>query len=221
MKNILFFLVTFLFLSTGYSQYGIGGGLSYLKGFGVAKPYVGFNLFGEFAKDYESSFYIRASFYGKNRLNTTGTNVVYLESLDPLDFSINSVETVDYVNYTTIDGGIRYYIIDGYDSGFALYGGSNMMAILNQTKRKVSDFDQTKYKLPSTSPLNGTVINLGIGFTGGAKYTIPAVGTLFLDLTVDYLIAGIASNETAQTMANQFYTPLLFGVSFGFRKDFY
>jgi hypothetical protein len=221
MKKIFLFLVTFLFISVGRSQYGFGGGLSYLKGFGVTKPYIGFSLFGEFARDYESSIYVRASFYGKNRLNATGTDIVYLEALDPLDYSIKFTETIDYVNYTTIDGGIRYYIIDGYDSGFALYGGSNIIAILNQTKRTVGDFDQTKYKLPSSSPLNGSVINLGFGFTGGAKYTIPAVGTLFLDLSLDYLVAGIASNETAQTIANQFYTPLIFGLSLGFRKDFY
>ena len=69
-------------------------------------------------------------------------------------------------------------------------GGSNMMLMINQAKMKVGDYDQSKYRIPVGQSLNGNVVSLGVGFTGGVKYSIPAVGTLFFSFltNVSFLI---------------------------------
>jgi len=211
-----------LFSFSSEAQYGLSGGVSLLKGFGVPKPYVGFSLGGEFPRDNEPSFFIKASFYGKNRLDPSlGSTTIYLEALDPNNFSIASVSGNSFFNYTTINGGMRYYILDGYDTGFALYGGSNVMGVINQAKIKADGFDKSTFRIPATNSLNGTILNLGIGFSGGAKYTIPEVGTLFFDAEVDYLVFSLPSNQTASDLASFFYSPVVFSLTLGFRKDLY
>ena len=128
-----------------------------------------------------------------------------------------------YFNYTTIDGGTRYYILDGYDSGFGLYGGSNVIGIVNRAKIKLQDYDHSKYRLPAGTSLNGTVLSLGVGFNGGAKYTFPGIGSLFLDANVNYLLLMIPSNDVSKIITPYFTnnSPLIFTLNFGFRKDFY
>lgn len=221
-KRIAFF--TFLIqISISNAQYSVNGGVSYLKAFGIPKPYIGFHIGGEIPRDNEVSFYLRAAFYANNKLD----NVLYpahyisLENLDPNDFTIATVKADSYFNYKTIDGGMRYYLMDGYDNGFALYGGSNVMGIINKAKYKVGDFDESKYRLPVGTELTGTILNLGVGFSGGAKYTFTGVGSLYFDLTCDYILIPLSSNQTAADIGYNFYSPLLFSFNFGFRKDFY
>lgn len=221
-KRIAFFAFL-LQISISNAQYSVNGGVSYLKAFGIPKPYIGFHIGGEIPRDNEVSFYLRASFYAKNKLD----NVLYpahyiaLENLDTNNFTIATVKADSYFNYKTIDGGMRYYLLDGYDNGFALYGGSNVMGIINKAKYKVGDFDESKYRLPVGTELTGTILNIAVGFSGGAKYTFTGVGSLYFDLTCDYILMPIFSNQTALDMANNFYSPLLFTINFGFRKDFY
>ncbi len=219
-----FYLTILLFfvLGNASAQYGLTGGISFLRPFGVQSTFVGLKLGGEIPKDNENSIYVNATFYGKKRLDPSlGTTTIQLENIDPNDYSLKFVSTDSYFNYITVDGGNRYYLIDGYDSGFSLYGGSNLMGIINFAKMKIPDYDQSKYRLPQNQSLNGSVISLGVGFTGGAKYSVPAVGTFFFDVVADYMILGMSSNQTASDIGNHFYSPILFSFNFGFRKDFY
>lgn len=222
MKKILFF-VFFVQISILNAQFSLNGGISTLKAFGVPKPYVGIHLGAEIPRDNEVSFYLRGSFYAKNELDPTlyYSPPVQLTANDPNDFTYATANTRSFFNYKTFDGGIRYYIMDGYDNGFALYGGSNVMGIINKAKVKVDDFDHSKYHLPTGYSVNGTVLNLGVGFSGGAKYTYPGIGSIYFDMTLDYIIIGLPSNLTAQTIANNCFSPLLFSFNIGFRRDFY
>lgn len=206
------------------AQYSLNGGLSTLKTFGNSKPYLGLHFGGEFPRDNETSFCIKLGMYARNQLdpNLYGKVSIDLENLDTNNYTIMSVSGDSYFNYTTIDGGMRYYILDGYDNGFSLYGGSNVMGIINRAKVKLDDFDETQYRLPTGTALKGTVLNMAIGFNGGAKYTIPAVGTVYLDMNFNYLLLSVASNSTASDIATKFMTsPVLFSFNLGFRKDFY
>jgi hypothetical protein len=205
------------------AQYSFNGGLSTLKAFGIQKPYYGVHLGAEFPKDNEVSFYLRAGFYAKNRLDPLvyPPKQIYLTPIDPLDFTLVTVQADGYFNYKTIDGGMRYYLLEGYDNGMALYGGSNLMGIINKAQYKIGDFDQTKYRLPSGTTTTGTVLNIAAGLSGGAKYTFAGIGSIYFDLTFDYILAALPSNTTAQEIAGSFYSPLVFSFNFGFRKDFY
>ncbi len=218
------FIIGLLFSFNSLAQYSITGGLNGLTSFGGLKKFGGFGLGVESPKDNEETFYARINFYGKNMLDTTlGKVSITLDNLAKDDFTIMSVSGDSYLNYTTIDGGTRYYLFDGYDSGFALYGGSNVIGIINRAKIKLEDYDHSKYRLPAGSSLNGTVLSLGVGFNGGGKYTFPGIGSIFLDANINYLLLSIPSNEVAKVITPLFTnnSPLLFSINLGFRKDFY
>ncbi len=218
-----FFLFAYFFLSGFFinAQYSLNGGLSTLNAFGQ-KSYMGFHLGGEFPKSNDLSMYLRASFYGKREADpfTQGSYFIQLDNINPLD-AVTFVKATSTFNYTTFDGGMRYYILDGYDDGFALYGGTNVMGAINSAKFKLDSFDDTKYRVPGTTSLSGTILNVGVGLSGGAKYTFPGIGSIYFDSTVDYLIISKASNSTAQNIGGQFFSSILFSFNIGFRRDFY
>jgi hypothetical protein len=122
------------------------------------------------------------------------------------------------MNYTIIEGGTRYYIGDGYDSGFGAYGGGNVSALFNTIKRTYGDYDQSLYQLNTTEVAKGSIFNVGFGLCGGVKNTFAGIGTLYFDAGFSYLILSIPSSNSIST---NMYTPLLFTFNFGFRKEFY
>ena len=200
------------------AQYGLSGGLDVLKAFGNSKPYVGMHFGGEFPRNDQQSMYARISFYAKQKETINGST--FAQAIDQTVFP-NSL-TVGYLNsmnYTIIEGGNRYYLGDGYDSGFGVYGGGNFMLVFNSVKRKYDDYDQTKYALSSTELPKGSIFNLGVGISGGVKHTLAGIGTFYLDAGFAYMLVSSASNTTAQS--SNLYAPLLFSFNVGFRKDFY
>jgi len=147
------------------------------------------------------------------------------------------------MNYTTLEGGTRYYIGNDYDNGFSGYGGTNFMLLFNTVKQTygasfidpsntITDENytwQNDYVFDTNNPDSdvedrGQIINLAIGLQGGLKYTIPAVGTAYLDIGAQYIIYATTSN----TLASQEFDPntgqfsrLVFLFTLGFRKDLY
>ena len=219
----IFFSLACIFSSfISSSQVGIYGGFSTLKPFGVPSAYFGGHLGFESPRDDESSFYLRAAFYAKRKLDPLMSipltySLVPLKDTDPF----SSVSGYSTFNYTTIDGGYRYYILDGYESGFALYGGTNVMGVINKVKLKLDDFDTDKYRLDNSTQINGTILSMGAGLSGGAKYTLAGVCTFYIDATMDYLFALIPSNQLAVNQFSSFGSQILFSVNLGVRKDLY
>lgn len=222
LKGILFIVFVFC-ITILKAQYSVNGGLSTLSPFGTSQKYVGFHIGGEFPNDNEVSRYIRVALYSKKKLDPLlhEESSILLEPLDPNDYNVAFVSGVTTFNYSTIDGGLRYYILDGYDNGFALYGGSNVMGVFNKVKFTVDDYDKSKYRIPVGTTLSGTVLNFGVGLSGGAKYTFPGIGSVYFDATFDYLLLSLPSSANAGSMAEKFYSPILFSFNVGFRKDFY
>ncbi len=218
------FIVVLLLSCISNAQYSLTGGVNGLTTFGGLKKFGGFGIGFESPKDNEETFYVRMNFYSKRMLDSSlGQFSITMDNIDKTDFTVMSVIGDSYLNYITIDGGTRYYLFDGYDSGFSLYGGSNVMGVINQAKLKLHDYDHSKYRLPAGASLTGTVLNLGVGFNGGAKYTFPGIGSIFLDANINYLLLSIPSNDVAKVITPYFTngSPLLFTVNLGFRKDFY
>ena len=212
-------IVAILSLISGFSlaQFGAAGGISVLKAFGMPKPYVGIHLGGEIPRDDQVSLYGRISMYGKQEdpiISFTNVNAI-----DPLTFpSSKNIVYQNAMNYTIIEGGTRYYIGDGYDSGFGAYGGGNVSALFNTIKRTYGDYDQSLYQLNTTEVAKGSIFNVGFGLCGGVKNTFAGIGTLYFDAGFSYLILSIPSSNSIST---NMYTPLLFTFNFGFRKEFY
>jgi hypothetical protein len=200
------------------AQVGLSGGINMLKGFGTPKPYVGMHLGVEIPRDDANSIYGRVSFYGKQREDFKSTTYVTAINPSTNPYSLN-VGYQSSMNYTILEGGNRYYIGDGYDSGFGGYGGGSVMLIFNSVKRNYDDFDQTLYTLPTTELPKGSIFNLGFGLNGGLKYTFAGIGSVYGDASFGYMILGQASNATASSTT--LYSNLIFTFNVGFRKELY
>lgn len=217
MKKIILLLVLLFNTAFIMAQFGVSGGVSVLKGFSTPKPFVGLHVGGEIPRDDKVSFYGRLSLYGK-QMESEGKSL-YLTSADNMSYT--EVKYRNSMNYVILEGGNRYYIGDGYDSGFGAYGGGTFMLVFNSVKRNYDDFDEVKYPLPSTEIRKGSIFNLAVGLGGGIKHTIAGVGTLYLDASLAYMIMGTASNATASGVVGSLYSPLIFTFGLGFRKDIY
>jgi hypothetical protein len=220
-RNIKYLVVVVILLigsTAAQAQFGVSGGMSVLKGFGVQKPYIGMHFGGEIPRDDQISLYARLSLYARQQEPTNGFTIVTATDFTTVPYS----QTISYsstFNYTIVEGGTRYYIGNGYDSGFGAYGGSTVMLAVNSVKRRYDDYDQAKYELPSSELSKGSIFNLGFGLGGGLKNTFAGIGTVYFDMNLAYMILSTASNSTAQNTS--LYAPLLFSFNFGFRKEFY
>ena len=143
--------------------------------------------------------------------------------MNPYNLTVNYDRTT---NYSLFEGGTRRYIGNDYDYGFSGYSGSNFMVIVNKVKNKYETLDATgqytwanNYSLSPGEEREGTVLSIGVGLQAGVKYTFPAIGTIYADLSGEYLLFGQASNQTAYN--SQLLSNIFFIFNVGFRKDLY
>jgi hypothetical protein len=100
------------------------------------------------------------------------------------------------------------------------------MIILNKVKNNYATTDATgqytwenNYSLSPGEEREGTVLSIAVGLQAGVKYTFPAIGTMYADLSGQYLLFGQASNQTAYSSG--LLSNLFFIFNLGFRKDLY
>lgn len=220
MKNrilLMFLLANSAFI---YAQIGVAGGLSMINAFGTKTPYMGIHIGGEFPKDDHVTFFAKITTTLANKDFEDGTNYTYITARDQMTIPYQQqIYFHNRMNYNIIEGGTRYYIGTGYDAGFAAYGGGSFALVLNSVKRRYDSYDEVKYELPATELSKGMIFNIGVGATGGLKYTFPGVGSIYFDANFNYLILSQASNATAASVNS--YSRLLFNFGIGFRKEFY
>jgi hypothetical protein len=221
-KHLVVVIILLMGTNAALAQFGLSGGMSVLKGFEVQKPYIGMHIGGEIPRDDQISLYARLSIFAFQTDTIKSVTSVY--AVDPAN-TFPFSKTVGYfnkMNYTLLEGGTRYYLGNGYDSGFGAYGGSTVLIAVNFVKRNYDGFEQ-EYELSSSDLPKGKIFNLGFGLSGGIKNTFPGIGTLYFDLGLAYLILNQANNQTAVIAANNggLYSQLLFNFSLGFRKEFY
>lgn len=217
MKIIFSFLIAAFACTFSYSQFSIGGGASLMKAFGVKSPYYGAHILGEFPVDESSSYYGRVGLYAKQ---TSQNFLMGASAIDPNTapqaIDVNAKLSFSYI---TLEGGRRFYFGNGYDYGFAPYGGTHLMAIFNPVKLNTDNYDKSKYRL-ITPDTKGSVFNLAFGLSGGVKNDF-SWGTLFFDVSFDYLILAQQSNEVAYNGFQQFGSQVLFTFGLGYRKSIF
>lgn len=227
-RTIKYAITTSFILITSIvsAQFSVGGGPTAMMEFGNKKPFYGLHFNMEFPRNNEVTFYGRITYLFNQK------NVNYIGDLAAIAKDINTqpewvtvpMNSLSSVNYIMIDGGTRYYLINGFDEGFSIYGGTNIALIVNSIKYGYSfgDYDATMYNLDTgdftDSREKGTIIRLAVGFTGGLKYTIPAKGTFYFDFNPQLTLFGIPSN---QNIPNTVYKPVFFGFNIGYRKEIY
>jgi hypothetical protein len=221
-------IVSFTTLSLS-AQLGIGGGFTTLLEFGNKKPFFGLNFVVEYPRNNEVVFYGRLHYLFKNTSYTDYGSVAAF----PKDPSIVNYQDVpiqqEYsINYFTIDGGTRYYLINGFDEGFSLYGGANVGLIFNKLhyfkNYRLGEYDENtffvdeSYKLSLEKETDALLVRLALGFTGGMKYTIPAVGSFFLEFNPNLSLFVIPNKEGVPTNT---YKQVFFNINIGYRKEIY
>ncbi len=202
---------------TGFGQVSFNAGGSMLQQFSPNRPWGGFHLGLEIPRDDQQSFYFRYTHLFANKEPDSVTFYFPARDINALppgsyiDLPVNGVPTM---NYNIIEGGTRYYLGNGFDFGWAAYGGSNVMLILNRVRMKYEPFDEVLYE--PIDDYDGSIISLGFGLNGGVKYSMIPYGTIYLDAGVSYLVAALPSKpEVYGGLFNQ----LLFNVCIGYRKD--
>jgi len=225
LQKSIYIAVICLLSYNAQSQVSLNLGLGPLKGFGVPKSFFGFHGGIELPRNNDVTFYLRLGYYlPKKEEQSTTTNVTAIDlTTSPYNLSVSYLTST---NYTTIEGGTRYYLGNDYDNGFSIYGGSNFMLILNSVKRNYEKYDLTgqynwenDYVLSESEEVKGTIISVALGLQGGVKYTFPARGTIYADITGSYALFAKASNNTAAN--SNLYAPMIFIFNVGFRKDLY
>jgi hypothetical protein len=219
-SSIVLFIVAFSLKS----QVSVSIGPGVLKGFGVAKTFWGLHGGFELPRNNDVTFYLRMGYFLPRKEDDVMLSNVTAKDLTTSPYNL-SVNYINSTNYTTIEGGTRYYLGNDYDNGFSVYGGSNFMLIINSVKRNYEKLDVTgqytwenDYELPNNEEVKGTILSLALGLQGGLKYTIPAKGTIYADITGNYTLFAKASNDAVSTVL---YAPMVFIFNVGFRKDLY
>ena len=224
MKTIIFSLFLFITIQLN-AQVSLSGGVGILNGVGTSRKPFGFNLGFEFPRSSDLTFFVRGSFFPK--ITDTTANYANMTAISPT--TTPTTLTIPYYlrcHSFYIEGGTRSYMLNDYDNGFALYGGSVFGFGVNTTTAKFDKFDYTnqyewegKYTLPNQNPTKGSIYYLALGIQGGMKYTIPIKGTLFFDITGTYSVLDLANNDAG--LRSFTYSPLNFLFQFGYRKDLY
>lgn len=218
MKKLVL-LLALLTSGTLSAQIGVSGGGSLLKGFGRPKPWGGLHVMVEVPRDDQTSYFGRITHHFKQYSPDSTSATIIARDITNTFPTTQSIGAISSMNYTILEGGVRYYLGNGYDFGWAGYGGTTMMLIFNGVKTDYSDFDQGLYELDQGYGRKGSIVSFAFGLAGGVKYTAPGVGTFYFDTNLAYIVYGIPSNETALYGSNGLYTQLLFNFNLGFRKD--
>jgi len=185
------------------------------------KSFGGLNVVLELPQDDEMTYFGKVTY-----LFPRQDDVTYSEYLNNNN-SLLSGQSFDYnftMDYLLLEGGKRFYIGDGYESGLAGYGSTNIVLILNTVKKNFDykEFNASDYNIATVSPERGSIFSLGLGLNFGGKYTVPSLnGAFYADLGLNYLLLQpMISNATANGGA-AFFKSLFFTFNVGFRKNLY
>ena len=140
-KIIIAFLIT-LVPVISFLQVSVNAGTSFLKGFTTEKSFFGLNGGIELPRSNDITFYARVGHYFPKYEDQVNSTVVTAVNLTTTPYNLQ-VNYQSKMNYTTIEGGTRYYLGNDYDNGFSLYGGGNFMLYFNSIKRDYETEDAT------------------------------------------------------------------------------
>ena len=227
--SLLFFALSLI--SQLNAQFSYGGGLTLTRFFNTQSiqnqnlTMPGLHAHVEIPRSGDVTLYGRVSYmFPKANYDTLTSYVTAINpNANPYILAVNSRFKTSYF---TLEGGNRYYIGNDYDNGFAGYGGSGIIIGLGKVYKAYDPKDVSgqysweQSHQPDPSEISeGRLFTLGGYLQGGVKYTIPAIGTIYTDVTLNYLLLANANNNTAAS--TDYLSPLFFNFSVGFKKDLY
>lgn len=220
-------IIGFIFLMVGLplkgiAQYSIGGGVSTFLGLNVPTKRFGFNLFGEFPRSRRNTFTIRATYM----LPVKNIEMIGVSAKEAgISPAFVNAERILKTTYFAIDGGTRYYFINDYDIGFALFAGGYLKGILSSYSATYNiqgdHINPNNYVDPNGQALNNIKPSFSalFAFGGmvGVKYNIPGRGAIVFDLGLEIISRlmdpyGILGREIS---------PLSMQLNLAYRFDWY
>lgn len=215
-KRLLFTALLSILMTQAHAQFSAAAGGSLMHQFGAPKPMYGFHLQGELCEDDTYSMYGRLAYF-PSRAEEEPTRVVLYDLNGNL-----TAEQAD-LNFKTnavgLEGGVRTYLIDGYEFGFAVYGGSKFGLHFFNISSEASGYDRDQYQLGQNQVQKGSVISINAGLSGGVKYSVETFGSIYFDMGLDLRLfsfqnpGGIAENSAFADSG------LSFNFALGFRRD--
>jgi hypothetical protein len=231
MKYIYLLLLTAAFPQLLVAQFSYGGGLSLttflntqsVQNQNLSMP--GLHAHVEIPRSGDVTLYGRVAYnFPKANYDTLTSYVTGISpNENPYILAVNSRFKTSYF---TLEGGNRYYIGNDYDNGFAGYGGSGISIGIGKVRKVYDDADvsgeynwKPTHQIDPAEILEGRLFTFGGYLQGGVKYTMPAIGTIYTDVTLNYLLLANANNNTAAS--TEYLSPLFFNFAVGFKKDLY
>jgi hypothetical protein len=233
MKYISLLLLQVMLTFGLSAQFSYGGGLNLtrfintqtIQNQSLSMP--GFHAQLEIPRSGDVTIYGRVSYlFPKANYDTLTSYVTAINDNDNTNPYILAVNSRYKTNYFMIEGGNRYYIGNDYDNGFAGYGGSGISLGIGKVRKAYESEDvsgqyswEQTHQIDNTEIIEGRLFTLGGYLQGGLKYTIPAIGTIYSDITLNYLLLANANNNAAAS--TEYLSPLFFNFVIGFKKDLY
>jgi hypothetical protein len=217
MKNTLSFSVKRFALSIllsvctsiSFGQLYFGGGVNLIKSFTVKSPYLGLTLMGEKIDDNQSLYANFSMSLNKNEQ----------DQLFPMSSSSNLSDTAILGNltyrYNTLELGRRNYFTDDLEFGVGFYLAEHVTISYNTVGINLSNYNTSKYHLPSTIPSKGNILAFAIGGNAGAQYAFFR-GVIYSDIGFNYTLVGLPNNITAQNTTS--FSQINFTFTLGFKK---
>lgn len=222
-KLIIFSVLVAIFSFTNISiaQYSLGGGISTFHGLNLPIHRFGFNFFAEIPKSPNNTFSIRAVYMLPNK----NTNTVWASGKTPAVSPAQiQVTEIGQTSYFAIDGGSRFYFINDYDIGFAVYAGGFIKGILSSYKSTYDmngDYSKSDYITEDNRPLEGSPLarSIFISFGGsvGIKYQLPTRGAFTFDVSGEVISRLM---DPYQILGNEI-SPVSFSMNLAYRFDWY
>jgi len=221
-------IVLLLCSTNSWGQFSIGGGLSSVFEYGKSAGF-GLNIVGEVPRNNDVTFTGSISYIfprvQSRELSGSGLPAIAKDiNTSPQNITAPIFQE-ESINYFIAQAGQRFYILNGFDEGFSLYGGTLVGFTFSKVKWNTSPrYDDSKYTIDSTllsqwsNRDQGSILRIQVAFNGGMKYTIPNVGSFFFDAGISLTLLPMVSNDA---MPSPLYQSVFFNANIGFRKELY
>lgn len=200
-KTTLFYgrivLLVFLFFTNfSFSQFNLGAGSHFVKGFNEKSPFLGLAVFGEKMDNMKS-------IYGQFSMT--------LNNKEEIKYEGQSLGNFTY-RYNSLELGRRNYFGEDLEFGLGYYLAEHVTVSYNTVGVELLNV------LPSEMPRKGNLLGVYVGGNIGIQYAF-VTGTFFLDAGFNYALFWNPNNTTSSQYVNYgLFSPININLNFGFKK---
>jgi hypothetical protein len=207
-KQIIAILFISFISSQAYSQFSLGGQVSFLNLFGgTGLKNFGLGVKGEYAQSEKTILYGGINYF----LASKYSDMTYANALSSLTSPSQIEVDVEYkVSFFHIYVGAKRYFIGDYEEDFCFYGFAEAGLLMAPVLTTLSGYDKSLYSATAVDGSKETLTNFTLGFGPGIEKKFD-FGYIFSDIKLT-LPANQANGETVEVQI-----PASFGINVGVR----